>query len=175
MEDLFGCVENIQNIKMITLAPELEGSQALIESLSTQNNIVVSLGHSSADYDKGLTAMKAGAKALTHTFNAMNPLHHRTPGLAGLIASSETPYFSLIADGIHLHPATLTMAYRSRPDRCILITDSIEMAGMPDGIYPGHAQVSLLVLPSHLSRKQDVLQLYFRPRTTLSNLKPLLV
>ncbi|MCJ1372415.1 hypothetical protein MMC20_003639 [Loxospora ochrophaea] len=71
----------------------------------------------------------------------MNPLNHRVPGLAGLIVSPEAPFFSLIPDGIHLHPATLTMAYRANPHKCILITDSIEMAGMPDGIYPGHAQI----------------------------------
>ena len=132
-EDIYGDSQTRSAIKLITLAPELEGSQDQIISLSEQDGIVVSIGHSSADFDTGVGALKAGARLLTHVFNAMNPLHHRSPGLAGLIASPEAPYFSLIADGIHLHPATLTMAFRSNPQRCILITDSIEMAGMPDG------------------------------------------
>ena len=59
----------------------------------------------------------------------------------GLISSSTPPYFSLIADAIHLHPSIVTFAYRSSPSHCILITDSIELSGLPDGIYPGHAQV----------------------------------
>lgn len=138
----------MQAIKLVTLAPELEGSQALVQRLSEEDGVVVSLGHSTADFDTGLAALQAGARALTHVFNAMSPLHHRSPGLAGLVASSEAPYFSLIADGIHLHPATLAMAFRSNPAKCILITDSIEMAGMPDGVYPGHAQIP------HVQRKE---------------------
>ena len=140
-EDVFGGIETMQAIKIITLAPELKGSQALIEKLSQRDNVVVCIGHSNADFETGLAALRAGARSLTHVFNAMNPLHHRSPGLAGLIASPQAPYFSLIGDGIHLHPAILTMAFRSQPRKCILITDSIEMAGLPDGIYPGHAQI----------------------------------
>lgn len=122
-EEAYGNAETRSSIKMITLAPELEGSEERIKALSEQDGIVVSIGHSVADFDTGLAVLKAGARGLTHVFNAMNPLHHRSPGLAGLIASPEAPYFSLIADGIHLHPATLTMAFRSNPQRCILITD----------------------------------------------------
>lgn len=141
LEDIYGDEDNLSAIKLLTLAPELDGSSDLISKAIQKHSIAVSLGHSSADYDTGLEALKAGAKCLTHVFNAMPPLHHRSPGLAGLVTSSRAPFYSLIADGIHLHPATLTMTYRSNPERCILITDSIEMAGMPDGIYPGHAQV----------------------------------
>lgn len=129
------------NVKMVTLAPELPGSLELISTLTREYGIVVSLGHSAAAYDCGVEALRAGAQTLTHVFNAMNPLHHRTPGLAGLISSPEAPFYSLIPDGIHLHPATLTMAFHANPDRCILITDSIEMAGLPDGLYPGHSQI----------------------------------
>ena len=141
LEDIFGGEAALSAIKLVTLASELKGSTALIEALSQTRGIVVSLGHSDADYDNGQTALKAGATALTHVFNAMPALHHRTPGLAGLITSSSAPYYSLIADGIHLHPAIVTLAYRSNPTHCILITDAVEMAGMPDGVYPGHAQV----------------------------------
>lgn len=128
-------------IKLITVAPELPGSLPLVSRLREGYGTVVSLGHSAADYDTGIAALDAGATALTHLFNAMNPFHHRNPGLAGCISSPQSPYYSVIADGIHLHPATLTTAYRADPERCILITDSIELAGLPDGVYPGHAQI----------------------------------
>jgi len=59
----------------------------------------------------------------------------------GLISHPSPPYFSLIADKIHLHPRIVSMGYRSSPLHCILITDSIELSGLPDGIYPGHAQI----------------------------------
>ncbi|KAL8672752.1 MAG: hypothetical protein Q9168_002806 [Polycauliona sp. 1 TL-2023] len=141
IEQLYGDNDSVSAIKMVTLAPELAGSTALISELTQEHNIRVSLGHSAADFDTGLAALKAGATTMTHVFNAMNPLHHRSPGLAGLMASAESPYFSVIADGIHLHAATLAMAFRANPQKCILITDSVEMAGLADGLYPGHAQI----------------------------------
>ena len=140
-EEIYGGTDAIANIKMVTVAPELPGATNLINRLTNDHGIVVSLGHSSAGYDTGLAGLTAGAKALTHVFNAMDPLHHRQPGLGGLISSPRSPYYSIIPDGIHLHPATVTLAYRANPEKCILITDSIEMAGMPDGLYPGHAQI----------------------------------
>lgn len=147
-EGIYGDSLSLSAVKLVTLAPELEGSMTLIEALTKQHGIAVSLGHSSSDFDTGISGLEAGARNLTHVFNAMNPFHHRLPGLAGLISSSKAPFYSLIADGIHLHPATLTMAFRSNPEKCILITDSIEMAGMPDGVYPGNAQIP------HPQRKQ---------------------
>jgi N-acetylglucosamine-6-phosphate deacetylase len=76
----------------------------------------------------------------------MAPLHHRDPGLAGLITAApsttrDSPYFSIIPDGNHLHPSVATMLFRANPAKCILITDSIELAGLPDGTYPGHSQI----------------------------------
>ena len=76
-----------------------------------------------------------GATALTHVFNAMAPLHHREPGLAGLMASGRC-FYSVIPDGIHLHPATLAVAFRTDPAKCILVTDSIEPADPPGGQTP---------------------------------------
>ncbi|KAL8940163.1 MAG: hypothetical protein Q9216_002951, partial [Gyalolechia sp. 2 TL-2023] len=160
--DIYG---NASSIKLVTVAPELPGSTDLIADLARSKNIRVSLGHSAATYAAGHSALESGATCLTHVFNAMEPLHHRSPGLAGLMALSpssssssvpggangtdnerkstnpEPPYYSLIADGIHLHPSTLTLAFRSNPERCILITDSIELAGLPDGLHPGNAQI----------------------------------
>jgi N-acetylglucosamine-6-phosphate deacetylase len=77
----------------------------------------------------------------------MTPLHHRDPGLAGLITLPEDdmpkpPYYTLLSDGVHIHPNVATLLYRAAPHRCILISDSIELAGLPDGTYPGNAQIA---------------------------------
>ncbi|KAK0938493.1 hypothetical protein LTR29_009914 [Friedmanniomyces endolithicus] len=145
-----------QTLKLVTLAPELSSIDPLIHDLVSKG-IRVSLGHSSATYAQGLAALAAGATCLTHTLNAMPPLHHRDPGLAGLVTLGPTspdppnsnpnappsspPYFSLIADGNHLHPSIATLLFRANPTRAILTTDSIELAGLPDGTYPGHSQI----------------------------------
>jgi N-acetylglucosamine-6-phosphate deacetylase len=76
----------------------------------------------------------------------MTPLHHRQPGLAGLITLPETntpkpPYYSILADGQHVHPNVATMLYRAAPHHAVIISDSIELAGLPDGLYPGNAQI----------------------------------
>ncbi|KAI5370164.1 Putative N-acetylglucosamine-6-phosphate deacetylase, metal-dependent hydrolase [Septoria linicola] len=142
--DVYG-VSASESLKLVTVAPELPNSSSLIHSL-TSNGTVVSLGHSSATYSQGLAALQAGASCLTHTLNAMAPLHHRDPGLAGLITLAPapnivSPYFSLIADGNHLHPSVVTLLYRSNPQKCILITDSIELLGLRDGDYSGNSQI----------------------------------
>ncbi|KAG8630650.1 hypothetical protein KVT40_002269 [Elsinoe batatas] len=132
-------------LKLVTVAPELPNATSLVKKLVDQGT-KVSLGHSAASFDQGLDAVKVGASCLTHTLNAMAPLHHRDPGLAGLVTVPSTdeassPYFSMIPDGNHLHPSVVAMLYRANPDKAIVITDSIEMAGLDDGIYPGHAQI----------------------------------
>ncbi|KAF2148686.1 carbohydrate esterase family 9 protein [Myriangium duriaei CBS 260.36] len=127
-------------LKLVTIAPELDSSPQLISTLA-KHGTRVSLGHSSSSYSTGQAALRAGATALTHTLNAMAPLHHRDPGLAGLITCPERPYYSLIPDGHHLHPSVATLLFRAAPDRAMFITDSIELAGLEDGVYPGHAQI----------------------------------
>ncbi|KAL9087153.1 MAG: hypothetical protein Q9165_006804 [Trypethelium subeluteriae] len=147
---------DLSTVKLVTVAPELEGSSNLISQL-TKAGIKVSLGHSSATYDEGLTALSAGATALTHTLNAMPSLHHRSPPFAALISPTSAslpsstslaakpnptpPYYSLIADGHHLHPSIVSLLYRANPSKCVLVTDSIELAGLEDDVYEGHAQV----------------------------------
>ena len=139
--DLYGA-DNLKNaVRLITLAPELPGGTALIGQLQEEYpHIVVSLGHSAATYEEGLAALQLGAGALTHVFNAMNPLHHRLPGLAGLM-STDKCHYSIIPDGIHLHPSVVTLCMRTSSRKCIFITDSIELAGLPDGVHPGHGQI----------------------------------
>ena len=126
---------------MITLAPELPGSIAMIGQLLEEfPGIVIAMGHSEATYSDGVAATTMGARMITHTFNAMNALNHREPGLPGLMTQGKC-WFSVIPDGIHVHPSVLTLALRADPSRCILVTDSIELAGLPDGTYDGHGQI----------------------------------
>ncbi|PQE10580.1 n-acetylglucosamine-6-phosphate deacetylase protein [Rutstroemia sp. NJR-2017a BVV2] len=141
LEDVYG-EHNLKNvIEIVTMAPELPGALEHIEKLSNEYGICVSMGHSVATYEEGMEGLKAGANLLTHTFNAMNPLHHRDPGLVGTISSAQPPYFSCIADSIHLHPSIVSLLYHTRPTHALLTTDSIELSGLPDGTYPGHAQI----------------------------------
>lgn len=139
--ELYGHENLASNVKLMTLAPELPGSTALIgQLLQDYPDLVISLGHSSASYENGLAAVQLGARGLTHVFNAMGPLHHRTPGLAGLMSTARVHY-SVIPDGIHVHPSVLSMCLRTDPQKCIFITDSIELAGLADGTYPGNSQI----------------------------------
>ncbi|KIV98152.1 N-acetylglucosamine-6-phosphate deacetylase [Exophiala mesophila] len=140
--ELYGHDNLESHIKLITLAAELPGSTALItQLLQDYPDLVISLGHSSATYEDGLAAVQLGARALTHVFNAMGPMHHRNPGLAGLMSTGRVHY-TVIPDGIHLHPSVVSMCLRTDPQKCIFITDSIELAGLADGTYAGNSQIT---------------------------------
>ncbi|KAJ4293868.1 N-acetyl-glucosamine-6-phosphate deacetylase [Collariella sp. IMI 366227] len=125
-------------IKMITAAPELGVMTSLIPDL-TSRGIIYSIGHSEATYEEASAAVSAGATMITHLFNAMRPLHHRNPGIFGVLGVAEQnqdgqngkkkrPYFGIIADGIHLHPTTIKIAWNAHPDGMILVTDAMHMA-----------------------------------------------
>lgn len=142
---IYGSSNLSSSVKLATIAPELPDSANLIQNLTSQG-IRVSMGHSTATLDEGLAGLSAGATCLTHTLNAMPPFGSRDPGLAGLITlpsmhSPRPPYYTVIADGQHLHANTVSLLYRNNPKRAITITDSIELASMPDGDHPGHAQI----------------------------------
>jgi N-acetylglucosamine-6-phosphate deacetylase len=122
-------------LKCMTLAPELPGATELVREL-VRAGAVASVGHSEATYDQTLEAVRAGARAATHAFNAMPPLHHREPGLLGAVLDLPEVSVELICDGVHVAPATLRLAYRAKGrDRVRLVTDAIQGAGMPDGDY----------------------------------------
>ncbi|MCI4627048.1 MAG: hypothetical protein L3V56_13965, partial [Candidatus Magnetoovum sp. WYHC-5] len=115
--------ENI--IKIITMAPELDGAINIIETL-TEKGIIVNMGHSDATYEEAHNAFKAGAKGITHIFNAMRGFHHRQPGIAGFGILDEDVYIEVIADPFHLDIKTIEMIFMVKPaDRIILISDSI--------------------------------------------------
>lgn len=125
--------KTIPNIKLITIAPELDGSIEFIKKVS--NDCVVSLGHSDADYDITLEAIKAGANCVTHLYNAMPPFNHRNPGLIGA-AFEKQIYVQLICDGHHIAKPVVLATYKMfGSQKMILISDSILPAGLKDGIY----------------------------------------
>ncbi|MDF0601586.1 N-acetylglucosamine-6-phosphate deacetylase [Psychromarinibacter sp. C21-152] len=114
---------------MVTVAPEAvppDRIAALVEA-----GIIVSLGHSNAPYDSCIAAAAAGARCVTHLFNAMSPLDSRAPGLVGAALDCGTLAAGVIADGIHIHPATLGAALRAKrgPARLFLVTDAMAVAG----------------------------------------------
>ncbi|KAA8642201.1 hypothetical protein EYZ11_009213 [Aspergillus tanneri] len=141
-EDLLECYgkENLtgdsQTVKMVTAAPEVGNMVGNISSL-TSKGIIYSIGHSDATYEQALTATRQGATMITHLFNAMRPFYHRNPGVFGLLGQSERrrPYYGVIADGIHLHPTSIRIAYNAHPDGLILVTDAMKLCGLPDGVY----------------------------------------
>ncbi|OAA53610.1 N-acetylglucosamine-6-phosphate deacetylase [Niveomyces insectorum RCEF 264] len=127
------------NIRMITVAPEVCQMPKLLPEL-TQRGVVCSIGHSEATYEEAVQAVQLGATMITHLFNAMRPLHHRNPGIFGVLGNVESsrtprPYFGVIADGIHLHPTTIKIAFDAHPDGLILVTDAMHMVGLADGRY----------------------------------------
>ncbi|KAL2375499.1 hypothetical protein RJZ90_008064, partial [Blastomyces dermatitidis] len=126
------------NIKMITAAPEVGVMNSLIPPLTAQN-IIFSIGHSDATYEQALDALAAGATMITHLFNAMRPFYHRHPGIFGLLGKQSQqatrPFYGLIADGIHLHPTSIQIAYHAHPAGMVLVTDAMKLCGMPDGVY----------------------------------------
>ena len=137
----------LEDIDIITLAPELDGAldatKSLTQPSASERNVIISCGHTGATYEEGLQAISHGATLLTHLFNAMNPFHHRKPGLVGLLSSKsklasmghKRPYFSLIVDGIHVHESAVSMAYNSHPNGCVLVTDAMSAMGLGDGIH----------------------------------------
>lgn len=121
-------------IKLVTVAPELSGAEELISELSGEFRF--SLGHTVSGYETAMRAFAAGADHVTHLFNAMPPLHHRDTGVIG--AAFDTPgcFAELICDGVHLSPSAVRAAFRLfGEDRIVLISDSTEATGMPDGSY----------------------------------------
>jgi len=122
---------SLPGMRVVTIAPELEGSEAFIKECGA----VVCIGHTDADYDCCIKAIEAGANCLTHTFNAMPGIHHREPGPIGA-AVAKNIYVQAITDGLHLHPSVVLMLYKMfGRDRMVIISDSMRATGLGDGTY----------------------------------------
>lgn len=115
-------------VRLVTLAPEQRDATLAIERL-VDRGVVVSIGHTSADADAVHAAIEAGAAMATHLFNAMSGLDHRAPGVAAEVLAPLDPDHtiaaSLIADGVHVHPSMLRLAFRMLRDRAVLVTDAV--------------------------------------------------
>ena len=125
----------ISRVVKVSLAPELEGAEACIRELVAAG-VVVSGGHSAADYDTFERARQAGMTHLTHFCNAMMPIHHLRPSMVtgGLLA--DDVFAELITDGVHLSDPMIRLIVKAKgPDRVMVITDAMCAAGEPDGIY----------------------------------------
>jgi len=122
------------DIALMTLAPELKGSLDVISRLR-ELNIVVSLGHSSADFDSAIKAFNNGVSMITHTFNAMKGLHHRAIGPIGAAARRDDIFLGLIGDGVHVHSDMIRLLKILAPKQIVLVSDAISAYGLGDGSF----------------------------------------
>ena len=120
-------------VRLVTLAPELPGALPVIEALAGRG-VLVSAGHSTATYDQATAAFDAGTRYGTHLFNAMPSLLHREPGLPGALLTDPRTVVGLIADGVHTHPAIVSLVWQALgPERLSLVTDAMAALGMGPG------------------------------------------
>lgn len=126
---------------IVTVAPELKGCSDVIKRVVSKN-VVFSMGHSISTFEEAVHAIKEGATMITHLYNAMPGMSARDPGLAAVInaprnvlSAEEVPYFGIVADGVHVHPAMVRAAYVANPKKTILVTDAMYLIGVEDGIY----------------------------------------
>ncbi len=123
-------------VKMITLAPEVEGGEAFIKHLKEHYpHVLLSIGHSDASYEMSKTSFTWGISHVTHLFNAMNALHHREPGIVGAALENEQVSCEIIADLIHVHPLFFNIVYKLKKEQLVLVTDAMRAGCMHCGTY----------------------------------------
>jgi len=121
-------------IRIVDVAPENPGAMDFIQK--ARDICTVSLSHSAADYDTAARSFSQGVTHATHLFNAMNGIHHRSPGAVCAVFDNDQVMAELICDGVHVHPSVLRLACRMLgEDRSIIVSDSMRAAGLPDGAY----------------------------------------
>ncbi len=124
-----------ENIRLVTLAPEEDKADELVDFLH-KNNIIAAIGHSNASFEEAISAINNHCIYATHLFNAMSPINQRSPGCAIACLLHNDVYCELIADNIHIHPAMVHLAQRLKGyDRLILVTDAMRAKCLKDGTY----------------------------------------
>lgn len=122
-------------LKIVTLAPEMDGAVEAVAWLRSKGGIP-SAGHTDATYCEMMAGVEAGLCHASHLFNGMRPFHHRDPGVVGAALEDGSVSVDLIADGFHLHPASIRIAVGMKGvERTALVSDAIAPAGLPDGEY----------------------------------------
>ena len=121
-------------VSEMTLAPELDGALELIDVLN-EHGVVASCGHSDATAEQAERAFERGVATVTHLFNAMRPLGHRDPGIAGAALARDDVVVQVILDGHHLADETARVVWRAAAGRVALVSDAIAAAGVGDGSY----------------------------------------
>lgn len=121
-------------IKLCDVAPEVPGNLDFIGEI-TKLGVRASIAHTCADYDEAASGIAAGARQMTHLFNAMNPIHHRKPGPIVAMFEHKEVMAELISDGIHSHSAIIRLAFEMFKNRIILISDTMRAVGLDDGTY----------------------------------------
>lgn len=133
--DLLAHLLDLGPVRMLTLAPELEGARELM-TLARNRGVAVSAGHSDASFELAYEAFDREAASVTHLFNAMSRMHHRHPGIPGAAFAHPRVVCGLIADGLHVHPEVVGLAFRMLgPDRVCLVTDATAATGVGGGQY----------------------------------------
>ena len=121
--------------RLITIAPEVLGATPCIEA-ARKAGLVVSVGHTDANYEQTRFAIARGARSATHTYNAMRPFTHRDPGVIGAVLTSPEIHAELIADGVHVEEGAMKLLLLAKGhERVILVSDGLSATGMPDGKY----------------------------------------
>ena len=122
-------------VKLITIAPEIEGAKAFIKDISSTTSIALSMGHSAAGFDEAMEGIACGISHTTHLFNAMTPLHHRNPGVVGAALASDVSC-EMICDTIHVNPGLYPLILKAKaPNKFVLVTDCMCAGGCQDGDY----------------------------------------
>jgi N-acetylglucosamine-6-phosphate deacetylase len=123
------------HLRMVTFAPELPGALEVIPWLRKQG-IIPSVGHANADYNTCMRAVELGLNHSTHTYNAMPPLHHRSPGTIGAVMDSDAVTAELIADGFHVQAPMMRLLFKAKGfNRVCLVSDAVPLAGLPAGTH----------------------------------------
>ena len=145
---------NSDVIRVITLAPEEDDADfSAIKRITTETDVVVSMGHTSADYDTAMAGVKAGVRHATHLFNAMTPLTHRGPGVVGAALNAEEVSTELIVDTHHVNKALFDTVYKLKGRKLVFITDCLPAGGLPEGEYTlGGAKI---IYKNDLCRLED--------------------
>ncbi len=130
-------------VKLMTVAPEVEGALPFIRE-ATAMGVVISMGHTNATAAQALAGVEAGVTHATHTFNAMTGLNHREPGVVGAALTDGRVYCELIADTFHVDPMLFSLVAKQKGNRLALITDSIQVAHLPDGSHDQSGQTVIV-------------------------------